>query len=467
MSIASEITRLQGAKAAIKSAIEAKGVTVPSSVKLDVYDDYVTQIDGGGGGIQEKDVNFRDYDGTIVASYTAAEFANLASLPNNPSHEGLTAQGWNWTLADAKTFVAAHGGLEIGQMYVTDDGKTRLYLDLPHPGTVRVYCGLNGDDTGEGSNVIDWGDGTTSTPGSRQDHTYETAGKKMITLECKTSRTLAFGIVNNGPLLSGTLAMKSCYKIELGARIEIYYQAFLNLYNLISVTMPLGITSGKIGDSGNKGNNGKSFQNTAIRHITVPSDITTIGVDAFNMDLGQGLLHSISLPKGLTTIMSGAFRRIDNVKKLYIPDAVNYFFSSSSTITSGGGAFSNIRKLEKIDIPPNLTILPKETFRYNYLLDGVTLPSGLTGIGEYAFDNCRSLSEITIPANVNDIRASAFANTALSDVYLLPAVPPTLANKNAFPNNPTVLHVPHGCLTAYQTASVWSSLSSQMVEMPE
>lgn len=48
MSIASEITRLQGAKADIKSAIEAKGVTVPSSAKLDTYDDYIAQITGGG-----------------------------------------------------------------------------------------------------------------------------------------------------------------------------------------------------------------------------------------------------------------------------------------------------------------------------------------------------------------------------------------------------------------------------------
>lgn len=50
MSIATEISRLQGAKADIKTAIEAKGVSVPSSAKLDVYDTYIAQISGGGGG---------------------------------------------------------------------------------------------------------------------------------------------------------------------------------------------------------------------------------------------------------------------------------------------------------------------------------------------------------------------------------------------------------------------------------
>lgn len=44
MSIATEISRLQTAKADIKTAIEAKGVTVPSSAKIDVFDDYIAQI---------------------------------------------------------------------------------------------------------------------------------------------------------------------------------------------------------------------------------------------------------------------------------------------------------------------------------------------------------------------------------------------------------------------------------------
>ena len=40
-----------------------------------------------------KDVTFRDYDGTIVTSYTKEEFAELTEMPANPSHEKLIAQG--------------------------------------------------------------------------------------------------------------------------------------------------------------------------------------------------------------------------------------------------------------------------------------------------------------------------------------------------------------------------------------
>ena len=48
MSIVTEITRIQGAKASLKTSIENKGVTIPSSAKIDDYHNYVDQIQQGG-----------------------------------------------------------------------------------------------------------------------------------------------------------------------------------------------------------------------------------------------------------------------------------------------------------------------------------------------------------------------------------------------------------------------------------
>lgn len=48
MSISTEITRLQTAKSDIKTAIENKGVIVPSDASISYYDDYVGQIQTGG-----------------------------------------------------------------------------------------------------------------------------------------------------------------------------------------------------------------------------------------------------------------------------------------------------------------------------------------------------------------------------------------------------------------------------------
>ncbi len=49
MAVQTEITRISTAKADIKTAIEAKGVTVPSSTKLDGYASLVNNIPSGGG----------------------------------------------------------------------------------------------------------------------------------------------------------------------------------------------------------------------------------------------------------------------------------------------------------------------------------------------------------------------------------------------------------------------------------
>lgn len=62
MSIATEISRLQTAKADLKTAIEGKGVTVPSATKIDGYADLVDAIQtGGGSGFDYDDIADRTY----------------------------------------------------------------------------------------------------------------------------------------------------------------------------------------------------------------------------------------------------------------------------------------------------------------------------------------------------------------------------------------------------------------------
>ena len=109
--------------------------------------------------IIEKDVNFIDYDGTFLYSYTAEEFAELTAMPDNPRHEGLTAQGWNWTLENAQEYMTGHHKLWIGQNYVTKDGKTKLYITIPHETikTIKLGMAVNGTVS------IDWGDNSEAT----------------------------------------------------------------------------------------------------------------------------------------------------------------------------------------------------------------------------------------------------------------------------------------------------------------
>ena len=52
MSIQTELTRITNAKAAIKAAIEGKGVTVPDGTLLDGMAALIESIEAGGGGVQ-------------------------------------------------------------------------------------------------------------------------------------------------------------------------------------------------------------------------------------------------------------------------------------------------------------------------------------------------------------------------------------------------------------------------------
>lgn len=88
MTIASEITRLQGAKANLKTSIEAKGVTVPSSATIDTYSGYVDQIQTSSSIVNGVIESYLASTSTVAAD-TFVEFVNQwgtdTELSNTPN----------------------------------------------------------------------------------------------------------------------------------------------------------------------------------------------------------------------------------------------------------------------------------------------------------------------------------------------------------------------------------------------
>lgn len=186
MSIASAILSAQNKVAAAYSKCNDKGATMPAAADQNLSHLAAT-IDtisgGGGGGVTESDVNFWDYDGTLVAAYTAADFLALSALPSNPSHTGLTAQGWNWTLADAKTVVSQTGCLDIGAQYTITSGAKLVLngwnINYPqqYPAVLWFYASASG--------TVDWGDSSTDSFSSGEvylEHYYTDFGKYTVTV---------------------------------------------------------------------------------------------------------------------------------------------------------------------------------------------------------------------------------------------------------------------------------------------
>ena len=74
MSIKTEITRLQNAKASIKTAIEGKGVTVPDSAKLDGMAALIDSISSGGGSSSE--TWMLNLSGVLTSTFTGISFVS-------------------------------------------------------------------------------------------------------------------------------------------------------------------------------------------------------------------------------------------------------------------------------------------------------------------------------------------------------------------------------------------------------
>ena len=61
-----------------------------------------------------------------------------------------------WTLENAQEYMTGHHKLWIGQNYVTKDGKTKLYITIPHETVKTMKLGM----AVNGTVSIDWGDKT-------------------------------------------------------------------------------------------------------------------------------------------------------------------------------------------------------------------------------------------------------------------------------------------------------------------
>ena len=257
---------------------------------------------GGGASASPKDVNFYDYDGILIASYSLSEVQSLTALPDSPTHDGLTFQGWNYTLEQVKAFTRP---MNVGAMYITDDGKTRLYIRIAAEGRMNVPLYIS--QTVANGVIIDWGDGSatqtlTGTGNVNTTHIYANIGDYVITLDPVDGCILGFGKGSSSYCVlgstgnNGKVYCNMLQDVQVGTSVtSIGGYAFDNCYSLASVTIPDGVTS--IGDS--------VFYNCySLASITIPDSVTSISNNAFVYCCS---LASVTIPDSVTSISNNAF----------------------------------------------------------------------------------------------------------------------------------------------------------------
>ena len=396
----------------VADAIRAKAGTTDLLAWPDGFKAAVEGIQTGGGGgstsdVAMKDVNFYDYDGTLVASYTLAEAQALTTLPDGPTHDGLTFQGWNWSLEKIHALTRP---MNVGAMYITDDGTTRLHIRIATIGrmTVPLYI----FQTVANGVTIDWGDGSAEetlvgTGNVNTTHTYAEPGDYVISLMPNDGCTFSFG------------ANSSSYCVM-----------------------------------GETGNNGKVYCNM-LQEVYIGKNVTYISNYAFQYCYS---LASITIPDGVTDIREYAFQYCYSLASITIPDGVT---------SIGRNAFNGCYSLASITIQDSVTAISNYTFQYCGSLASITIQDGVTAIRDYAFNGCYSLASITIPDGVTSIGRSVFNNCYGIRYYDFSACTdiPTLSSTNAFNGIPSdcQMLIPAALYDEWSTATNWSTYANYIV----
>ena len=391
------------------------------------------QTGGGGGSTSDtvmKDVNFYDYDGTLVASYTLAEAQALTALPDGPTHDGLTFQGWNWSLE--KIHALTHP-MNVGAMYITDDGATRLHIRIATIGRMAVPLYI-GQTVANGVS-IDWGDGSAAETlaGAGEvntSHTYAEPGDYTISLMPEDGCTLSFGEGTSSYCVMGTP----------GNNGRVYCNMLQEVYigkNVTSIS-----------------NN--AFQScSSLASITIPNGVTSIVTYAFQ---GCYSLVSITIPDGVTSIGDHTFQNCSSLASITITDGVTSIRSS---------AFQYCYSLASITIPDGVTSISSNAFQHCYVLSRIAIPNGVKYIDSAAFANCYSLASIAIPDSITYINSSTFANCYGMRYYDFSACTdiPSLLKTNAFNGIPSdcQMLIPAALYDEWSVATNWATYASYMV----
>lgn len=400
------------------------------------------------------DVTFYDYDGTIVASYSAASFAQLAEMPQNPAHAGLTAQGWNWTLSAAKAQVAKYGKLNIGQMYITQSGATEIDVTFADSTRLSPILTLSV----KGTIVIDWGDNTTpetvtgSSVWTRLEipHTYLHTGSYTISITAETGNNYAFYcsyqytlLRRNANAIENSVYANCIKNIRFGNGIDhldnysLYYCSGLETITMTNAIIDIGEYA--------------FYHCHSLQFITIPPSNEYIRRYAFAECYS---LISVSLPDSITEIATRAFNQDSSLKIITIPD---------NTETIGTYVFAGCGSLYLVTLPDSITTINEYLFNYCGNLASIIIPDSVTSLSTNAFYQCTTLSSLIIPADVTSISSGAISNLyGIKELHLMPDTPPTLGAAISNLSSDAIIYVPSASLNTYKTETNWSAYASYM-----
>lgn len=397
----------------------AADITSPKTAML--ANGVVTQGTGSGGTSRpniEDPVKFWDYDGTLLYSYTDAQALALTELPPNPSHTGLVAEGWNWTLAEIKSYATDYpdGDINVGQTYITASGDTEIYVTLDSA-TLHPYLKLAVNGTVE----VDWGDNSTPSTmtGSSDstlvwaDHQYAAVGDYKISISVQSGRfTFKLGDDNNGGgVFSNTDSVNRnliyssiVTKILFGSSVRCDTYAFQYLVNLntVSISKTVIYLANLL------------FRYAySLKHITLP---TLASLYSISSDCYQCYnLKSASIPKNVQQSgCSNTFSSCYNLLSVTYPDNQTMFDCNF---------MNNCNAITKIVIPDSTTYINSNFYNLYNLKKIITNKTTVDMSGTLFFSHCYALESIPFSITCTNSGATNKMSSLFYNCYNLKSIP--------------------------------------------
>lgn len=162
------------------------------------------------------------------------------------------------------------------------------------------------------------------------------------------------------------------------------------------------------------------FCGTGFSTLSIPSSVTSIGTNAFEM---CGNLSSITVPGNVSMVGANAFSCCGNLRSVTLSEGV---------VSVGNSAFFNCTSLSSVTLPSSLNSLGAFAFQQCKSLTSITIPRGVSTIKQYTFLYCDNLSSVTLSEGVRVIESEAFNNYCLKSVKI-PYSVHTISN-SAFPS---------------------------------
>lgn len=207
---------------------------------------------------------------------------------------------------------------------------------------------------------------------------------------------------------------------------------------------------------------------TALEKLNVPSTVNTLG----RWILENTKVTSFTIPQGVTEIPASCFYG-SAITTINIPPSVktigNWAFQDAkltevvipSSVTSIGkwafGCNNDNPTLQSVIIEANITEIPQCCFYLQTKLTSLSLPEGITAIGDDAFCGCK-ISSLTLPSSLKTIGARAFSNNGITQLTI-PNKVESIGNAAFAHNSINNIDLPATLVSLHATAFKWESMN--------